>query len=257
MSGTKRKYLVLCSMLFSVVYAVTWGMGSECSVYSQEEPLYFAMHPAMYPDRFSVASVWTPTYAGFKVQEAMIYGASSRFDLSLKSQMHRLMSNHMLSLGFPILKESHIRAGLQFHYLASLLYQQDVQHKVSCSGGVIVEPESCWCVSFYFRHLTHFPSDSLESTLEAISGASMEFQLIPQLSLSATVQKRILFTWDLFIAVHFDPIPLLSCYAAYEISESNLYLGLALKPGHWRFYYHAECHRYLGFVQEFVIAYEY
>lgn len=257
MSGTKLKILVLCCVLFSVIQGVTWDIGSEFSIFSQEDPLYYAMHPASYPDSFCVASIWTPTFAGFHVQETMIYAAGSKFDLSLTSQFHCLMSNHMLSLGFPILKESHIHAGLQFHYVSSLLYQQDVQHKFSCSGGVILEPDSSWCVSFYSRHLLHFPQDSVESTLEAISGICIEYRLIPQFMLSASLQKRVFFSWDFLIAAHYDPWPLLSCYAAYELSEGNLYFGFSLKPGHWKFQYHAECHRYLGIVQKFVIAYEF
>jgi hypothetical protein len=215
------------------------------------------MHPACYPDSFCVASIWTPTFSGFHVQEAMIYAGGPKFDLSLTSQFHRLMSNHMLSLGFPILKESYIHAGLQFHYVNSFLYQQDTQHKFSCSGGVIVEPDSSWCVSFYSRYLLYFPQDSIESTLEPLSGASIEYHFIPQLMLSATFQKRILFAWDCILAAHYDPWPLLSCYAAYELSEGNLYFGFSLKPGQWKFQYHAECHRYLGIVQKIAIAYAY
>ncbi|MEA2077541.1 MAG: hypothetical protein U9O95_05935 [Candidatus Marinimicrobia bacterium] len=217
----------------------------------------YVLHPACFPDTLCLASVWSPVYKGFGIQEGMIYGGSRGFDLSLKTQYHPLMSNHMLTFGFPILKEEQIRAGLQFHYTLSSLHGIDIRHKGSCSGGLLLYPHPDWVISFYSMHLLSFPRDSTEHLLEAATGTMISYSIIPGLQISMAFQKRVLLSWQMLFSVSYRPWEVLAGSVRYGVTEHELEVELSIDPGRWQMQVILNYHRYLGMTQKIVIAYAY
>ncbi len=256
MSGVKIKYIIIYCVCFSLSHAVVWHV-SSFPAGNRSDAISSALHPAYFPDTLCLASVWSPVYTGFGIQEGMIYGGGRGFDLSLKTQYHKLMSNHMLTFGFPILREEQIRAGLQFHYTLSALHGIDMQHKGSCSGGLLLNPHPDWVISLYSMHLLSFPRDSTEHLLEASTGAMMSLSLIPELQISIVFQKRVLLPWQMFLGVNYRPWKVLACSLKYGLSEHELELGLSIAPGRWQMQAIINYHRYLGLTQKIVIAYAY
>jgi hypothetical protein len=256
MSGAKFKYIMVYCLCFTFMHATVWHVSAgPPSV--KVNALNYALHPAEFPDTLCLLSLWSPIYSGFGIQEGMIYGGGRGFDLSLKTQYHRLMSNHMLTVGFPILTEDQIYAGLQFHYTLSALHGVDTQHKVSCSGGMCLKPHPNWDISLYSMHLLSFPRDSTEHLLEASSGCKITYSILPQLQIFGTAQKRASLPWQTYFGVHYKPWKILNCALEYEISEHQLECIINICPGRWQFGMSLNVHALLGMSQHIMIAYVY
>ena len=257
MSGAKFKYIILFTVLFAGANAAVWYIGSSFPCAIRDGPLAYIQNPALFPDTLCTASVWSPVYRKFGIQEGMIYGGGKGFDLSLKTQYHTLMSNHQLSFGFPILDETMIQAGLQFHYTLSALHGIDTRHKGSCSGGMLIRPHLNWEISLYSMHLLSFPRDSTEHLLEANSGCAFAYSLLRKLKLSVVFQKRVLLPWQMFLGIQYKPWKILACSMQYEIEEHQWEIELNICPGRWVVQAIVRHHPFLGFSQQFVIAYVY
>lgn len=162
----------------------------------------------------------------------------------------------MLSLGFLILSEADIEAGLQFHYLLSSLPGSGSEHRLSCSAGLLIRPSPDWELSLFSRHLLCFPCDSTENLLELLSGIGLSYRVLPQLKLTISAKKRLFFPWQVSFGVRFQTWHFLSCFGAYDLSLGKMDMGISLDPGKWSFQLHVGCHRYLGLTQELVIAYD-
>ena len=144
MSGTKFKHFLAGWFCLAGLYAVDWFIGSVPAIPDERDLFAYVLNPASFPDSLCLMSAWSPVYPGFGIREGWIYAGGPGLGLSIKTQYHRLMSNHQLSVGFPILDESYIKAGLQFHYDVSWLHNVEALHKVSCSGAVILQPDPAW-----------------------------------------------------------------------------------------------------------------
>ncbi len=256
MSGMKFKYLMAYCLYFSLMNAAVWHIDAFPSNINTGAMSY-VLHPAAFPDSLCVLSLWSPVYYGFGIQEGMIYVGGSGFDLSLKTQYHRLMSNHMLTFGFPILNEDQVSAGLQFHYTLSALHEVDTQHKVSCSGGMLLHPHPDWDISLYSMHLSSFPRDSTEHLLEPSSGCGIAYSVLSNLQITAAVQKRVSLPWQMFFGVYYKPWKVLNCTLKYEISEHELEMRLNICPGRWQLGMSLKTHAYLGMSEQILIAYVY
>lgn len=257
MSGTKFKYIVLFTVFFAVADAAVWHIGSSFPYAIRDDPFAYAQSPALFPDTLCVASGWSPVYRKFGIQEGMIYIGARGFDLSLKTQYHILMSNHQLSFGFPVLNETTVQAGLQLHYTLSALSGVDSQHRGSCSGGMIISPHPDWKISLYSMHLLSFPRDSTEHLLEAYSGCAFVYSLLPELNMSLVFQKRVLFPWQMFLGINYKPWEVLACSIQYEVAEHQWEIGLSICPGRLMIRAILKHHPYLGFSQQYMIAYVY
>jgi len=257
MSGTKLKYIIIFAVFFAAADAAVWHIGSSFPYAIRDSPLAYAQSSALFPDTICVASVWSPVYRKFGIQEGMIYIGAKGFDLSLKTQYHALMSNHQLSFGFPVLNEKTLKAGLQLHYTLSALHGIDTQHKGSCSGGMIIDPHPDWKISLYSMHLLSFPRDSTEHLLEASSGCSVAYSPITKLSMTMTLQKRNMFPWQLVFGVHYVPWKVLSASLKFDVTEQQWEMGFSICPGKWWMQAIVRYHSYLGFSQQYVIAYVY
>ena len=257
MSGTKFKYFILFTVFFAVTDAAVWHIGSSFPYAIRDGPLAYAQSPVLFSDTLCVASVWSPVYRKFGIQEGLIYIGCSGFDLSLKTQYHSLMSNHQLSFGFPVLNETALKAGLQLHYTLSALHGIDTQHKGSCSGGLLILPHSDWGISLYSMHLLSFPRDSIEHLLEANSGCAFTYSLLPELELSVVFQKRVLLPWQMFLGIQYKPWKVLACSMQFEIEEHQWEIELNISPGRWVVQAIVRHHPFLGFSQQYVIAYVY
>jgi len=257
MSGTKFKYFILFTVFIAVTDAAVWHIGSSFPYVMRKGPLAYAQSPVLFPDTLSVASVWSPVYREFGIQEGMVYIGARGFDLSLKTQYHSLMSNHQLSFGFPILTETTLEAGLQLHYTLSALHGIETQHKGSCSGGLKITPHPDWGISLYSMHFLSFPRDSTEHLLEANSGCAFAYSLLPELKLSLVFQKRVLLPWQMFLGVQYKPWKVLACAIQFEIGEHQWEIELNICPGRWVIQAVVRHHPFLGFSQQYVIAYVY
>ncbi|MCF7832385.1 MAG: hypothetical protein K9N05_02260 [Candidatus Marinimicrobia bacterium] len=255
MSGAKLKYIILFTVFFAGVNAAVWHIGSSFPCAIRDGPLAYAQAPALFPDTLCVASVWSPVYRGFGVQEGMIYMGARGFDLSLKTQYHALMSNHQLTFGFPILRETTIKAGLQLHYTLSALHGVNIWHKGSCSGGMLLTPNRDWKISLYSQHLLSFPRDSTEHLLEACSGFAVAYFLQPELNFSITMQKRFLLPWQMFFGIYYQAWRALAFSVQYEITEHQWEASSSICLGRWSVQAVFRHHLYLGFSQQYVIAY--
>ena len=255
MSGTKLKYLIICRVFFCACYAVTWNIGSIMPTIYGKDPQSCAFHPAIFPDTMCFASSWSNTFRGFGIQEGMIYGASSQFDVSVITQYHRLMSNHQLNIGFPILNEENIKAGLQLHYTLSALHGVDSKHKGSCSGGLIISPMSGWQVSLYSMHMLGYPRDSTEHILEAKIGAMSSIRILPSLKLAVQTHKMVNTSWRLLVGATWQPIHIMSMGLKYELGNDNIFFDIVVSPGKWRLRLSLGLYRYLGLTQQVMIAY--
>ena len=191
MRGAKFKYFILFSVFFAGANAAVWHIGSSFPGAIRDGPLAYSQNCALFPDTLCVMSAWSPVYQKFGIQEGMIYVGTKRFDLSLKTQYHALMSNHQVSFSFPILNENTLKAGLQLHYTLSALHGVDAQHRGSCSGGLIIKPHPGWKISLYSMHLLSLPCDSTEHLLEAYSGATFSYSPVSETSMFLTFQKRL------------------------------------------------------------------
>ena len=255
MSGTNLKYLIFCRVFFCACYAVTWNIGSIMPTTYGKDPQSCVFHPAIFPDTLCFASSWSNAFKGFEIHEGMIYGSSGKFDISVITQYHRLMSNHQLNIGFPVLNENNIKAGLQLHYTLSALHGVGSKHKGSCSGGLIISPTPDWQVSLYSMHLLRYPRDSTEHMLEAKLGAISSIWILPSFKLSVQTHKMVNTSWRLLIGAAWQPIQILSMGLKYELNNNNFFFDLALMPGNWRIGLSLYLHRYLGLTQQIMIAY--
>ncbi|MCK5817257.1 MAG: hypothetical protein KAH15_04565 [Candidatus Marinimicrobia bacterium] len=253
----KFKYFILFTVLFAVTDAAVWHIGSSFPYAIRDGPLAYAQSPVLFSDTLCVASAWSPVYRKFGIQEGLIYIGGRGYDLSFKTQYHSLMSNHQLSFGFPVLNETALKAGLQLHYTLSALHGIDTQHKGSCSGGLLILPHPDWEISLYSMHLLSFPRDSIEHLLEANSGCAFTYSLLPELKLSVVFQKRVLLPWQMFLGIQYKPWKVLACSMQFEIEEHQWEIELNICPGRWVVQAIVRHHPFLGFSQQYVIAYVY
>ena len=255
MSGTKLKYLIICRVFFGACYAVTWNIGSTVPMIFGKDPQTCVFHPAIFPDTLCFASSWSNTFKGYGIHEGMVYGGSSNFDISFITQYHRLMSNHRLNIGFPILKEKNIKAGLQLHYTLSALHGVGSKHKGSCSGGVIISPTPDWQVSLYSMHLLGYPRDSTEHVLEAKIGAMCSIRILPSFKFAVQTNKTVNTSWRFLMGVIWQPISIISMGLKSEFESDNIFFDLMVTPGKWKILLTLSLHRYLGLTQQVMIAY--
>lgn len=251
MSGTKRKYFILCKLICCVCYGISW-QGS--SVLSEKIE---GMQPANFPDTLCFAAAWSPLYPGFGIQEGMLYAGTAFFDLSLKSQYHTLMSNHQLSLGFPILSETAIKAGLQLHYTLSALHGNEILHKGSCSGGLVIRPQPNWQVSLFSMHMLTFPVDSVEHLLEPELSAGLTLNILPRFSTSIYCSKSLNLPWRSYVGFDWDIVQNISINAIYELGTNNIALRLDVGIGKIETTGSFALHSYLGLTQGYAFTYGY
>lgn len=255
MSGTKLTFTLLLSMIFGMCFALSWHADSYLPYPVNNDPVDFIMHPGSFPDTLCIASSWSPVYAGFGIYEGMIYGGTSKFDLSVKSQYHRLMSNYQMSAGFPLLKNQDLQAGLQFHYTMSLLHGDVAMHRLSCSGGLVLTPDPRLTISALSHHMLGFPADSCIRILQPDFQTTAIFHATSFLNLSIGAKKAGSMPWRLYLGARVSYRDVIWGAIQYECSEHCLSLQISLCPGSWVCRFRAGFHRILGFTQDYVIAY--
>ena len=252
MSGTNLKYFVACKLFFCFCYAVTWYHSSMMI----QTPEGNYRQPASFPDTLCVAASWSPVFSGFDIHEGLIYIGTQKFDISIRSQYHRLMSNHQITLGFPVLKEKSLMAGLQCHYNLSALHGVETLHKGSCSGGLIIRPQSDWQVFLYSMHILSFPRDSSEHILESQVGTGFIGQLLPSLIGSLTFTKSANLPWRFNIGLTWRMIKSITVGANYEAGVNHISVFLSIGLKNWRANTIFTMHSYLGLGQQYMMIYE-
>lgn len=257
MSGTKMTCFIMCALQCTCLFAVAWNTTETIISAKENNPLTYSISPVLYPDTFCVATSWTPVYHGFNVHEGMVYLGWSNADVSLKSQIHPLMSNHELSVGFKILDQEQIEAGLQFHYSCSFLYGQDTKHEGSVSGAVSVHPSYLCDVTFYSFRILSFPHESTRTLFESQSGAQLSYDIFSSLIASLALEKRDGLPWELVLGISYSIIPSISFLISYQIQSEELVFGASASVHRWQVLCHICRHEYLGFNEHLVIAYNY
>jgi hypothetical protein len=252
MSGMKQKYVVASILLFGFTYAVNWNHSLMLNAQGDNY-----IYPASFPDTLCVATSWSPIYRGFDIHEGSIYFGTRNFDISIIGQFHRLMSNYQLTVGFPVLKEETLLAGLQCHYHLSTLHGVETIHKGSCSGGLIVRPQPTWQVSLYSMHLLSFPRDSCERFLEPRLTAQCAISILPSLNVSLGVSKTLNLPWRVYLGATLSIVDEFSMSLNYEPVVNNLSVQIHIALNNWRTDARLGVHSVLGFDQRYKLAYEY
>ena len=252
MSGTNFKCFIVVALIINVCYAVSWHHSLLTKHVDGED----FSHPARYPDTVCFAAYWSPVYRGFGIHEGMVYAGTGNVDVCLQGQYHRLMSNYQLSVGFPVLKEQTISAGLQFHYLLSTLHGVDILHKGSCSGGLILRPRPAWQVSLCSMHMLSFPLDSTERLFEPTVSVGSSLLLLPSLKASLLMEKSLNLPWRTFIGIAWTPIDRICLSLNYEPVVNHISVQIYLGIAQWKATAGIAMHSLLGFDQHYTIAYE-
>ncbi|MFA6617603.1 MAG: hypothetical protein WCT23_00845 [Candidatus Neomarinimicrobiota bacterium] len=253
----KITYLFICMIHCISLSGVAWNTsGANLSV-KEKHQLNYIFSPVCYPDTFCLATSWSPIYQGFGIHEGIVYLGWQNVDFSLKSQVHPLMSNHELSAGFKILDQEQIKAGLQFHYAASFLYDHGSEHEGAVSGAVSVYPKNSWELTFYSLRFLSFPHDSACGLFEAQSGLMVNFDILPSLSTVLGLEKRDALPWELLLNMSYSIIPPIAVFVSYKIQSQELSAGSSFCFGRWQILWSASYHEYLGFKEDIFIAYKY
>lgn len=251
MSGAKRKYLIVSNLFIGVAFAVNWYQSSLMVNADNFD------HPARFPDSLCIATSWSPVYRGFDIHEGSIYFGIRNFDISIIGQFHRLMSNYRISIGFPILKEESLLAGLQCHYHVSTLHGVETIHKGSCSGGLIIRPQPTWQVSLYSMHLLSFPRDSCEHFIESQLGAQCSVSILPTVEIFLGAIKTYHLPWYVHVGAVWTIADEFSIGLNYEPVVNHISAQIHIGFGKWNVKTQLAVHSVLGFNQHYMLAYEY
>ena len=252
MSGAKMTRFFICSMFFSIAFALSWYHDSLIPWSRQSQ----VSHPAIFPDTLYLALSWSPVYPAFDIQEGLFYAGNNTFSLMLKTQYHKMMSNHQITFGFPILKEPKIRAGLQFHYTLSTVHGEDVLHRGSCSGGLILHPQPEWQVSLSSMHVLTFSGDSARHILEPVFSAGFSYAPISYLHIFSMFKKSVNLPWRTFVGVKWELVKPLALDLCYEVMSQHISLNLTMDFGKISANTLLGLHSYLGLTQDYMITYE-
>jgi len=148
---------ILSGSLSAAVRYMDFALSGGAAV--RNDPLWYAVNTAFFPDTLCLMSAWTPGFGGYGIQEGFVYAGRRFGSLSFKTQHHHLMSNHDLSIGIPILKEEQIRAGIRLTYGLSHIPGVETLHGGSCSGAVSLRPHPHWDIMMQTEHCFSFPQD--------------------------------------------------------------------------------------------------
>ncbi len=255
MSGTKLTYFILCLVQVVFIFAVSWNISNDMHLGGNDDILSLPESPCLYPDSFAVVTLWSPVYHGYDVHEALIYAGWTGLDVSIKSQIHPLMSNHKITLGFPVLHEKQVYAGIHVHYTCSFLYGIDYKHQGSVSSALEIMPQEHWKIGIYTYDFLSFPTDSAIYINDARIGAYASVDLFPKLKLSLDVNKYRSLAWDPGIGLSYKPFDCFSCAAKYRLHSTQLCVNCQLKIRSWCLLLEFTEHSYLGFGEKLVLAY--
>lgn len=255
MSGTKLICLILCCLQVTFVSAVTWNIADDMFLFQKNDFQNFSNSPFSYPDSLSFAAAWLPLYHGFGVHEGMIYLGWPKGDISIKSQMHDLMSNHEITYGFPVLNEEHIKGGIQLHYQCSFLYNENIIHQGSISAGIALLPQNPWRISFYTMDMLHFPRNSDQALKEARIGLSIDLELFPNLVLSVDIQKYSALAWNAGISASISLFKFITIIPTYKIRSHEFGIKLNLEVRKWGIELGYSWHEYLGSMENIMVSY--
>jgi len=252
MSGTNMTRILICTLFFSYASALMWYHESVMP-WSRQAKL---AHPAIYPDTLCLALSWSPICIGFDIHEGFFYAGSDKFELSIKSQYHELMSNHQLSIGMPIVNDTAIQAGIQLHYTLSALHGVESIHRGSCSGGLILHPRPEWQVSLSSMHILAFPGDSAAQILEPNFSVGFSFVPMKNLRIYSMFKKSVNLSWRAFVGVKWELPKALSLGCCYEMSSQHIVLNMSVGIGHLFADNTFGRHSYIGLTQVHMISYE-
>ena len=259
----RAKHILLCCIFSGCLYAAVWHIedlincSSDGQIPDKHNPLSCIVNPAVFPDTLCFVSGWSPCFSGFGVQEGLIYVGLPRISFTFITQYHRLMSNHAVTVAFPVLQENHIHAGLQIHYGISIIPDIETVHSGSCSGGILVFPHPQCTISLLTRYGMTFPQDKTYRLFEPLTSVSVAYFPYSTLTMVGGLQKREYLPWQGFAGLVYRPWDVFQVSALYEISSGQLKMNLQLALGRWSTNECVNIHPYLGMSQGIFIGYAY
>lgn len=258
----KIKLFLLLFLFPGILFAVVWhieDMAEISCLWSDtkfNDPLSQLAQTALFPDTLSIISGWSPVFSSFGIHEGLLYAGFRNIDLSLKTQYHRLMTNHVLAAGFPVLREEHILAGLRINYAFSTIQGYSAQQAGSCSGGVVMHPESQWQISLQSLNALSFADDS-SRFFEPCTYASAVFSPGGGLNIAGGLNKRKDLPWQVYFGVSYRLREMLHISADLECYTGDLRFSVVLKIKRWHIYECVRFHPGLGMSQSIFLSYAY
>jgi len=244
--------------LFSeILSAAVWHVDLALSTAgaNRNDPAFFISNSALFPDTLCMISAWTPGYKGYGIQEGLVYAGTRFASLSFKTQYHRLMSNHDLSIGIPILKEDQIRAGIRLTYGLSAIPGVETLHGGSCSGAINIRPHPHWDIFMQTEHCLFFPQDRSMRFFEPVTKALLRWDPGGPISMNVFISKREYLPWDAGLQVAGSLWGALYPSLLYVVPDGRLALTIRIRIGRFNIHECLSYHPFLGVSQSVFISY--
>lgn len=255
----KAIYIVLITFLPWCLSGVVWHMQDNLPLFPDDEndAVSCLADPSLFADTLCFVSGWSPGFREFGIREGLIYAGTRSFSLSFMTQYHRLMANHVLSAAFPVLKEEHLRAGLEVHYGISAIPGLETLHGGSCSGSVRLVPHPQWQVLLRSRYALSFPREPAAGIFESETLAGISYAPLPFIRLSGCLSKRAALPWKGVLQMSYLPGKALTLTAGYDVWDNDLALRIRVRVRRWEVEENLRLHPVLGISHLLFIAYAY